>query len=113
MVFQDVKDQCDALGGYLPRFTQSNIIRQNLADNTWLALKSDLDTVKNCDSVSQCIQTGIKYYWDGGNVFEDEPLTTAHDSYFGQMEVDDNSPCFYLKGKSLQLLSYSFHFCKY
>ena len=101
MVFQDVKNQCDSLGGYLPRFVKSNT-REQIEDNTWLALKSDLDSVKNCNSVSKCIQTGIKFYWYGSNIFEDEPLTTAHDSYFGQMEVDDESPCFYLKGDKVK-----------
>ena len=102
MTFQEAKDQCDALGGYLPRIVTSTGERTRISDNTWLALKSDLTTVRNCDGVFGCIQTGIKYYWSGGSVLEDLPLSIDHDRYFGEMEVDDESPCFYLKGDKVK-----------
>ena len=76
MTFQQAKDQCDALGGYLPRIVSSSEERTRISDNTWLALKSDLTTVRNCDGVFGCIQTGIKYYWSGGNVLEDYSIRT-------------------------------------
>ena len=102
MTYQETKDQCDTLGGYLPRIVSSTAERQRITDDTWIALKSDLTSVRNCDGVFGCIQTGIKYYWYGGNVFDDLPLTIDHDQYFGEMEVDDESPCFYLKGDKVK-----------